>query len=86
MICRGQVTLQSAGRQLRPPARLFSWHRALPTTPAGTVRRLLILPYAASWLKLPSYGARPAHGLMQPLYENADQETRELLGIAEGLY
>jgi ectoine hydroxylase-related dioxygenase (phytanoyl-CoA dioxygenase family) len=62
------------------------WHRALPTTPQGTVRRLLILPYAASWLQLPSYGVRPENGLMRPLYVNADQETRELLGVAEGLY
>lgn len=62
------------------------WHRALPTTAAGTLRRLLILPYAASWLKLPSYGIRPETGLMAPLYENPDQETRELLGIPEGLY
>jgi hypothetical protein len=62
------------------------WHRALPTRPEGTIRRLLILPYAASWLKLPSYGARPADGLMQALYKDADQETRELLGVPEGLY
>ena len=62
------------------------WHRALPTTPQGTVRHLLILPYAASWLKLPSYSARPENGLMRPLYANADAETRELLGLPEGLY
>jgi len=62
------------------------WHRALPTTPRGTVRRMLILPYAAAWLKLPSYGDRPADGLMQPLYKDADAETRELLGLPEGLY
>lgn len=62
------------------------WHRALPTTPQGTVRRMLILPYAAAWVKLPSYGARPENGLMRPLYENPDTETRELLGLPEGLY
>lgn len=62
------------------------WHRALPTTAEGTMRRLLILPYAASWLKLPSYGERPENGLMQVLHKDADQETRELLGVPEGLY
>lgn len=62
------------------------YHRGLPTTPQGKTRRLLILPYAASWVKLPSFGERPADGLMAPLYENPDQETRELLGIPEGLY
>ena len=62
------------------------WHRALPTTPRGTVRRMLILPYAAAWLKLPSYGERPKNGLMQPLYSDPDAETRELLGLPEGLY
>lgn len=62
------------------------WHRGMPTQPNGTIRRLLILPYAASWVKLPSYGPRPENGLMRPLYENPDQETRELLGIPDGLY
>lgn len=62
------------------------WHRALPTTTEGSVRRLLILPYAAAWLKLPSYGQRPANGLLQALSANDDVETRELLGMAEGLY
>ncbi len=62
------------------------WHRALPTTPAGTIRRLLILPYSASWLKLPSYGVKPEHGLLETLLPDADTETLELLGVAEGLY
>jgi ectoine hydroxylase-related dioxygenase (phytanoyl-CoA dioxygenase family) len=62
------------------------FHRGLPTTPAGKTRRLLILPYAASWIQLPTFGERPKNGLMAPLYENPDQETRELLGIPEGLY
>lgn len=81
----GQITL-------RPPAGscIFIhgalWHRALPTTPQGTVRRLLILPYAAAWLKLPTYGVRPESGLMRQLYEEADHETLELLGEPEGLY
>jgi hypothetical protein len=81
----GQVTLElPAGSCVMIHGAL--WHRALPTRPEGTIRRLLILPYAASWLKLPSYGARPADGLMQALYKDADQETRELLGVPEGLY
>lgn len=62
------------------------WHRALPTRPGTALRRLLILPYAAAWLKLPSYGARPAHGLLRTLREGADAETLELLGDPEGLY
>ena len=62
------------------------WHRALPTTPQGTVRRLLILPYAAAWLKLPSYGQRPANGLMKALEAGADDIRRELLGIPDTLY
>jgi hypothetical protein len=62
------------------------WHRAMPTTPAGSLRRMLIQPYAAAWLSLPSYGVRPENGLMRPLFENPDPETKELLGIAEGLY
>ncbi len=62
------------------------WHRALPNGPQGTVRRLLILPYAAAWLQLPTYGPRPQNGLLQTLYQDADFETLELLGEPEGLY
>jgi hypothetical protein len=81
----GQVTLRlPAGSCVMIHGSL--WHRALPTTPQGTVRRLLILPYAASWLKLPSYGVRPKDGLMAALYQDADPETLELLGEPEGLY
>lgn len=81
----GQVTLRlPAGSVVFIHGSL--WHRAMPTTPQGTVRRLLILPWSASWLKLPSYGVRPENGLMAPLYDNPDQETRELLGLPEGLY
>lgn len=78
---------------LRPPAGSAVmlhgavWHRAHPTTPRWDgIRRLLILPYAASWLKLPSYGVRPENGLLQTLREGADAETKELLGEPEGLY
>ena len=81
----GQVTLKlPAGRAVFIHGNL--WHLARPTTKDGTVRRLLILPYAASWLKLPSYGKRPENGLMAPLYQNPDPETAELLGLPEGLY
>lgn len=62
------------------------WHRALPGGPDRGVRRMLILPYAAAWLQLPTFGDRPANGLMRRLYENADAETLELLGEPEGLY
>jgi ectoine hydroxylase-related dioxygenase (phytanoyl-CoA dioxygenase family) len=81
----GQVTLRlPAGSVVIIHGAL--WHRALPTRPDGSIRRLLILPYANSWLKLPSYGVRPENGLMKALAEGADQETRELLGLPEGLY
>lgn len=56
------------------------WHRALPTTPAGTVRRLLLLGYGPTWLKPSIYGVRPPNGLTRQLLEHADDETRELLG------
>lgn len=62
------------------------WHRALPNTPEGTIRRLLFLPYCAAWLKLPSYGVKPENGLTKTLLPDADYETRELLGEPEGLY
>ena len=81
----GQVTLRlPAGSAVFIHGNL--WHLARPTRQDGTVRRLLILPYAASWLKLPSYGKRPENGLMAPLYQNPDPETAELLGLPEGLY
>ena len=64
----GQVTLKLlAGSAVFIHGNL--WHLARPTTQDGTVRRLLILPYAAAWLKLPSYGKRPENGLMAPLYQ-----------------
>lgn len=62
------------------------WHRGLPTTPAGTLRRLLILPYSHAWVQLPSFGERPTDGLMRPLFADPDPETRELLGIPDGIY
>lgn len=62
------------------------WHRGLPTTPSGTIRRLLILPYANSWIQLPTFGQRPENGLMRSLYADPDPETRALLGLVEGIY
>ncbi len=58
------------------------WHRALPTQPGGTVRRLLILGYGAAWIKPSIYGQKPKDALTDALLEDADQETRELLGLA----
>lgn len=76
----GQVTLRlPAGSVVLTHGSL--WHRALPTTPAGTVRRLLILGYAPTWMRSAPYGIKPEHGLTEPLLENADAETRELLGL-----
>ena len=57
------------------------WHRARPTTPEGTVRRLLILGYAPTWMRPAPYGVKPEHGLTEALLDGADAETRELLGL-----
>ncbi|SDS28847.1 phytanoyl-CoA dioxygenase family protein [Actinopolymorpha singaporensis] len=57
------------------------WHRAMPNRPDGTVRRLLILGYGPTWMKSSIYGERPAHPLTDSLLPDADQETRELLGV-----
>jgi ectoine hydroxylase-related dioxygenase (phytanoyl-CoA dioxygenase family) len=62
------------------------WHRATPTRPDGEVRRLIILPYAAAWIQLPTFGKRPTDGLTQSLRADADFETSELLGDAERIY
>ena len=62
------------------------WHRGLPTTPQGSLRRLLILPYTHVWVQLPEFGVRPENGLLRPLFESTDPETRELLGLVEGIY
>jgi ectoine hydroxylase-related dioxygenase (phytanoyl-CoA dioxygenase family) len=62
------------------------WHRGLAPSPESGIRRLLILPYTHVWSQHPSFGERPKHGLMTPLFESNDPETRELLGIAEGIY
>lgn len=81
----GQVTLSvPAGSVVLIHGNL--WHRGLPTTPRGRLRRLLILPYTHVWSQHPSFGERPVPGLLDPLRASDDPETRELLGIVEGIY
>jgi ectoine hydroxylase-related dioxygenase (phytanoyl-CoA dioxygenase family) len=76
----GQVILRvSAGGCVMAHGSL--WHRALPTTPQGTKRRLLILSYCPTWMKQAPYGVKPTNGLTKTMLENADPETRELLGV-----
>ncbi len=60
------------------------WHRALPTRPGGTLRRLLLFGYGPAWMKPSVYGQKPPDGLTQRLLQSgeADEETRELLGAA----
>jgi len=60
------------------------WHRALPTQPGGTVRRLLLFGYSPAWMKPSIYGKKPPDGLTVRLLEDPDldEETRELLGAA----
>lgn len=58
------------------------WHRALPNGPEGTIRRLLLLGYGPTWMKPSIYGERPTDGLTTKLLADADEETRELLGVA----
>ena len=60
------------------------WHRALPTRPGGTLRRLLLFGYGPAWMKPSIYGERPKDGLTARLLQSpdADEETRELLGVS----
>jgi ectoine hydroxylase-related dioxygenase (phytanoyl-CoA dioxygenase family) len=60
------------------------WHRALPTRPGGTMRRLLLFGYGPGWMKPSIYGRKPQDGLTAKLLEqpDLDEETRELLGVA----
>jgi ectoine hydroxylase-related dioxygenase (phytanoyl-CoA dioxygenase family) len=58
------------------------WHRAMPTKPEGTKRRLLLFGYTPTWLKVGKVsGNPPADGLTFPLRKNGDKETMELLGL-----
>lgn len=58
------------------------WHRTLPTSEATRHRRLLLLEYSPSWLKLGfSKGIKPENPLSEELFEQGDGERRELLGF-----
>jgi ectoine hydroxylase-related dioxygenase (phytanoyl-CoA dioxygenase family) len=74
----GQVVLHlPAGSCVTSHAGL--WHRAMPTRPDGTVRRLLILGYSPTWMKpIDAFGS----GLTAALRSSSDPETRELLGLS----
>ncbi len=62
------------------------WHRALPTTAAGTVRRLLLFGFGPCWMRRSIYENPPANGLTAKLLARTDLDApfRELLG--EGGY
>jgi ectoine hydroxylase-related dioxygenase (phytanoyl-CoA dioxygenase family) len=58
-------------------------HKALPTLPTGTRRRLIIIGYSPVWMRQvdrPSAGS--GHGLTDDLTPNATEEMRELLGLS----
>jgi ectoine hydroxylase-related dioxygenase (phytanoyl-CoA dioxygenase family) len=79
----GQVTLRlPAGSVVLAHGAL--WHRAMPTQPGGTIRRLLLWSYGPAWQKAAIYGVKPENGLTEQLLANpdVDEETRELLGVA----
>jgi len=79
----GQVTLRlPAGSLVLAHGSL--WHRALPTQPGGTIRRLLLFGYSPAHMKPAIYGKKPEDGLTVPLLQrqDLDEETRELLGLA----
>jgi ectoine hydroxylase-related dioxygenase (phytanoyl-CoA dioxygenase family) len=62
-----------------------TWHRAMPTRPDGTVRRLLILGYSPTWMQRSIFGEKPENALADPLRQSDDPEIRELLGL-DGYY
>ncbi|MGV3618875.1 MAG: phytanoyl-CoA dioxygenase family protein [Fimbriimonas sp.] len=81
----GQITLMpKAGDAIMVHGNL--WHRALPTTERGHRRRLIIYPFAPTWVNLPSFGAQPKEGLLKALLKDADLDMREVLGDCERLY
>lgn len=57
------------------------WHRALPTRPDGEKRRLLILCYGPTWMRYSPFGVKPENSLVDAYLNEADPETKELLGI-----
>jgi hypothetical protein len=79
----GQVVLRlPAGSAVLTHGAL--WHRALPTQPGGTIRRLLLWGYGPAWQKQSIYGVKPEDGLTTQLLArpDLDEETKELLGVA----
>jgi len=56
------------------------WHRAMPTLPEGSRRRLVIVGFAPPWMKAPPHGHVRPDGLLVRLAEQAGPERRELLG------
>jgi ectoine hydroxylase-related dioxygenase (phytanoyl-CoA dioxygenase family) len=60
------------------------WHRALPTRPGCSMRRLLLFGYGPGWIKPSIYGRKPEDGLTAQLLQQPglDEETKELLGVA----
>ncbi|GAB4455390.1 MAG: hypothetical protein OHK0029_11440 [Armatimonadaceae bacterium] len=62
-----------------------TWHRAMPTRPDGTIRRLLILGYGPTWMQRSIFGEKPQNALADPLRQSDDPEIRELLGL-DGYY
>lgn len=58
------------------------WHRAFPNRADGSIRRLLLLGYGPTWMKSSIYGDKPKDGLTATLLQDADDETRELLGVS----
>lgn len=78
-----QVVLQlSAGSCVLASGSL--WHRALPTLPGSTIRRLLLWGYGPTWSKTSIYGVKPVDGLTDRVLAqpDLDEETRELLGVS----
>jgi hypothetical protein len=79
----GQVTLRlPVGSAVLAHGSL--WHRAMPTLPGGTIRRLLLWGYGPVWQKQAIYGVKPQNGLTEQILADphVDGETKELLGIA----
>jgi ectoine hydroxylase-related dioxygenase (phytanoyl-CoA dioxygenase family) len=54
------------------------WHRAMPTTPKGKKRRLVLVCYHPTWFKRSWSDA--GDGLIKLALEHGDEETRELFG------
>jgi ectoine hydroxylase-related dioxygenase (phytanoyl-CoA dioxygenase family) len=56
------------------------WHRAMPTTPQGRKRRLVLVCYHPTWFKRRWSDA--GDGLIKTALESGDEETRELFGLS----